>query len=142
MARIALRILRRLQTVSFLLAEAWFGCRLPPAVKEEADRLPAATRVWFEEFAAAPAVQRFRPNKDELWLHLSLLDSAARQAASDAAAVIPTNLPPPARATSTQSRRRVYVAWFLARLRYHAISLGTTLSSGIRWWRRRKTLKG
>ena len=40
--------LRRLQTVSFLLAEAWFGCRLAPAVREEAERLPRATRMWFE----------------------------------------------------------------------------------------------
>ena len=42
--------LRRLETVAFLLAEAWFGCRLAPAVREEAARLPAATRLWFEEF--------------------------------------------------------------------------------------------
>ena len=43
--------LRRLQTVGFLLAEAWFGCRLAPAVREEAARLPRATRLWFAEFA-------------------------------------------------------------------------------------------
>jgi hypothetical protein len=66
--------LRRLETVSFLLAERWFGCRLAAAVREEAARLPAATRMWFEEFGTSPAVQRFRANKDELWLHLSLLE--------------------------------------------------------------------
>ena len=67
--------LRRLETVAFLLAEAWFGCRLAPAVREEAARLPADTRLWFGEFGTSPAMQRYRANKDELWLHLSLLDS-------------------------------------------------------------------
>jgi Uncharacterised nucleotidyltransferase len=128
--------LRRLETVSFLLAEAWFGCRLAPVVREEAARLPAATRAWFQEFATSPAEQRFRANKDELWLHLSLLDSKLDALRVARRRLLPGNLPPPARATSTASGRSVYAAWFWVRLRYHAISLGTTLTSGVRWWRR------
>ena len=134
--------MRRLQTVSFLLAEAWFGCRLAPAVREEAERLPAATRVWFEEFALSPAVQRFRPNKDELWLHLSLLDSKLDALRVARRRLIPSNLPPPARATTTASRRAVYAAWLLVRLRHHTISLGTTLTSGARWWWRTNRFGG
>ena len=126
--------LRRLQTVSFLLAEAWFGCKLAPAVREEVERLPAATRVWFAEFGRSPAVQRFEANKDELWLHLSLLDSKRDQLRVARRRLIPSNLPPPSRATSTASRRSVYAAWFLARLRHHFVSLGTTVTSGARWW--------
>jgi hypothetical protein len=128
--------LRSLQTVGFLLAEAWFGCRLSPVVREEAARLPAATRAWFEEFATSPAEQRFRANKDELWLHLSLLDSWLDVLRVVRRRLLPTNLPPPARATSTASGRSVYAAWLWARLRYHALSLGTTVTSGVRWWRR------
>jgi hypothetical protein len=134
--------LRRLETVSFLLAEAWFGCRLAPPVREEAGRLPAATRVWFEEFATSPAVQRFRPNKDELWLHLSLLDSRLDALRVARRRLLPANLPPPARATSTASGREVYAAWFAARLRHHIISLGTTLTSGARWWWRSRRFGG
>jgi hypothetical protein len=134
--------LRRLQAVGFLLAEAWFGCRLAPAVREEAERLPAATRLWFEELATSPAVQRYRANKDELWLHLSLLDSRLDALRVTRRRLIPSNLPPPSRATSTASRRSVYAAWFLARLRYHTVSLGTTLTSGIRWWWRNKKKRG
>ena len=130
--------LRRLQTVGFLLSEAWFGCRLAPAVREEAERLPAATRVWFDEFAISPAMQRFRANKDELWLHLSLLDSKLDALYVARRRLIPSNLPPPARATSTASSSEVYAAWFAGRLRHHLISLGTTLTSGVRWWRRTK----
>jgi len=128
--------LRRLQTVSFLLAEAWFGCRLAPAVREEAERLPRATRIWFEEFGTSPAVQRFRPNKDELWLHLTLLDSRLDAWRVARRRLIPSNLPPPSRATSTESRYAVHAARLAGRLRYHTISLVTTLTSGIRWWRR------
>jgi Uncharacterised nucleotidyltransferase len=134
--------LRRLETVSFLLAEAWFGCRLAPAVREEAERLPAATRVWFEEFATSPAVQRFRANKDELWLHVSLLDSKLDALRVVRRRLIPSNLPPPARATSTASSSAVYAAWFAGRLRHHILSLGTTLSSGVRWWWRTRGLGG
>jgi hypothetical protein len=134
--------LRRLQTVGFLLGEAWFGCRLAPAVREEAERLPAATRVWFEEFATSPAVQRFRANKDELWLHLSLLDSKLDALYVARRRLIPSNLPPPARATSTASSSAVYAAWFAGRLRHHTISLGTTLTSGARWWWRTRGLGG
>ncbi len=126
--------LRRLQTVAFALAEAWFGCRMAPAVREEVERLPAATRVWFEEFATAPAVQRFRANKDELWLHLSLLDSKLDALRVARRRLIPSNLPPPARATSTQSSGSVYARWFAARLRHHSVSIVTTLTSGVRWW--------
>jgi hypothetical protein len=128
--------LRRLEAVGFRLAETWFGCRLAPAARDEVERLPAATRTWFEEFSTSPVLQRFRPNKDELWLHWSLLDSTADRLRVARRRLIPANLPPPARATVTQSRWSVYAAWFLGRLRYHVISLGTTLTSGVRWWRR------
>jgi hypothetical protein len=134
--------LRRHQTVGFLLAEAWFGCRLAPAVREEAGRLPASTRVWFEEFATAPAVQRFRPNKDELWLHLSLFTSKLDALDVARRRLIPTNLPPPARATTSASSGVVYAAWFARRLRHHVLSLGTTVTSGVRWWLRTRGLGG
>ena len=125
--------LRRLQTVGFLLAEAWFGCRLALPVREEADRLPAAARVWFREFAASPAVQRFRPNKDELWLHLSLLESKRDALYVVRRRLIPSNLPS-ARTASAAGRGALYRAWFWTRLLHHTISLGTTLASGARWW--------
>ena len=128
--------LRRLQAVAFALAEAWFGCEVAPAAREEMAQLSGSTRAWFDEFAASPAVQPFRPNKDELWLHLSLLERWRDKAAVARRRLFPANLPPPSRATESQSRRAVYAAWLAARLRHHAISLGTTVSSGSRWRRR------
>ena len=82
------------------------------------------------------------PNKDELWLHLSLLEAAGDALRVARRRLIPSNLPPPARATSTSGSRAVYVAWFVARLRHHTISLGTTLTSGARWWWRTNRFGG
>lgn len=127
--------LRRLQAVVFALAEAWFGCGLAPVAREEIARLPAGARAWFAEFAASPAVQPFRPNKDELWLHLSLLDSWRDRMSVARRRLLPGNLPPPSRATESKSRHAVYAAWFASRLRHHVISLATTVTSGWRWWR-------
>src|SRR5207247_11246122 len=67
--------LRRLEAVAFQLAVSWFGCDVSAEVREEIVRLPAATLSWFDVFVASPATAAFLPNKDELWLHLSLLDS-------------------------------------------------------------------
>jgi hypothetical protein len=50
--------------------------------------------------------------------------------------LLPSNLPPQSRATESQSRQAVYASWFAARLRHHAISLATIVSSGWRWRRR------
>jgi len=128
--------LRRLQAVSFVLAEAWFGCELAPAARDEIARLPEATRAWFAEFAASPAIQTVRPNKDELWLHLSLLAGWRDKWSVARRRLFPANLPPPSRATESQSRRAVWAAWFASRMRHHAISLVTTVASGWRWRRR------
>jgi hypothetical protein len=57
--------MRRLEAVVFRLAQAWFGCLVPPAVEAEVQRLPAATEDWFGRYALSPAVSTFHPNKDE-----------------------------------------------------------------------------
>ncbi len=128
--------LRRLQAVAFALAEAWFGCALSPAARQQIAQLPASTHAWFAELAASPAVQPFHPSKDELWLHLSLLKLRRDKLSIIRRRLLPSNLPPPSRATESQSRRAVYASWFAARLRHHAISLATIIGSGWRWRRR------
>jgi MFS family permease len=129
--------LRRLEVVAFQLAESWFGCALAPQVRDEIDRLSASTRTWFTEFASSPATSPFLPNKDELWLHLSLLDSPLDRLGVARRRLLPGNLPPPVaagQARGTLRGRMQYGRHFLRRLRHHAISLFTTLASGARWW--------
>jgi hypothetical protein len=118
------------------LAASWFGCALAPAAREEVASLPAGTHAWFAEFAASPAVQPFQPNKDELWLHLSLLERWRDKLSVARRRLLPGNLPPPSRATESQSRQAVYAAWFAARARHHVLSSISTASSYRRWRRR------
>jgi hypothetical protein len=140
--------LRRLEAVTFRLAGEWFGGRIAPAVRDEIARLPAATAAWFAAFATAPATREFRPNKDELWLHLSLLRSRADAWKVTRRRLLPGNLPPLAgnaylpqitwrRRALHWVRRLRYVG---GRVRHHAVSLPQTAFSGVRWWWLSRTL--
>jgi hypothetical protein len=117
--------LRRLQAVVFRLALEWFGCRMPPAAQEETERLPAATQAWFADFATSPASSRFDSNKDQLWLHLSLLNSRRDAWGVARLRLLPANLPSLAGAARVSGNGAAwrYVAHVLSRLRHHAISL-------------------
>jgi hypothetical protein len=62
--------LRQIESVAFRLAHVWFGCELPRQAAEDWAALPPRTRAWFDEFSASPLQPA---NKNELWLHFSLL---------------------------------------------------------------------
>jgi len=67
--------LRQLEAICFSLAHRWFDCRLPLAASEQISLLTPEVTRWLELCAFSPLMHRVRPNKDELWLHWSLLDS-------------------------------------------------------------------
>ena len=67
--------LRQIQTVVFAIVNEWFACRLPECVEEAELHLPDNVRLWLDRFALSPLKSQFRPNKDDLWLHLALIDS-------------------------------------------------------------------
>ncbi len=68
--------LRRLEAVGFALASRWFDCALAPAAVEEVEKLPGETSRWLQVSSGAPIEAMFHPNKEEIWLHWSLLDSS------------------------------------------------------------------
>ena len=140
--------LRRLEAVAFRLAAEWFGCPLGEAAGE-VERLPAATEAWFSEFATSPATRVFRPSKDELWLHISLLDSRRDAWSVARRRLLPTSLPRPVDAVHIPERdmqwiRRLirgtrYAAYLVSRAGYHAAALPLALHGGVRWlWRVRQ----
>ena len=65
-----------IETVAFRLAAEWFGCRVHPIVNEAFKRLPPDIERWFKLFGYSPLALQ-SPNKDELFLHLSLLDKTS-----------------------------------------------------------------
>jgi hypothetical protein len=111
------------------------------------ERLPAGTQAWFEEFATSPAGHRFHSRKDELWLHVSLLDSGLDAWSVARRRLLPGRWPGQVDAiyipkSEMNWRRRAlkqmrYVAYLAMRLKRHAAALPGTASSGLRWWWRR-----
>jgi hypothetical protein len=139
--------LRRLESVSFLLAKTWFHCDLPEAAETEIERLPIGTRRWFEFQATSPSPMGWlRPNKDRAWLHSSLLESAAEKRKVVLDRLLPRVLPVDAAIASrvpnsspmeesVSHRYSRYVVYLFTRVTYHLWSLPTTLWHGFCWWR-------
>ena len=65
--------LRSLEAIVFSLAVSWFDCDIPPQVRAEFVRLPAAIQSWLTEFSWSPLETMFVSNKDRVWLHMSLV---------------------------------------------------------------------
>jgi MFS family permease len=143
--------LRRLEAIAFRLARAWFGCALGPVAEEEVSRLPAPVEEWFEAFAFSPLESPYHPNKDELWLHLALLNSARDKLAVVKRRLLPP-LPGPVDAVCIPERqltlgRRMLkyarTAGFLGgRVVFHTRAFAALLQSGVRWRMRSSGLSG
>jgi hypothetical protein len=64
--------LRNLEGVAFALAEAYFSCSLPEAVRRQIETMPASQKAWLERFGGSPLQIMFRRNRDGRLLHLFL----------------------------------------------------------------------
>ncbi len=139
--------LRRLESVAFLLAMTWFHCDLPEAVEAEIARLPLGTLRWFESPATCPSPMGWlRPNKDRIWLHVSLLETTAERRKVVFDRLLPRILPVDAaiaskmpNSSSTEEsvsyKYSRYIVYLLTRVTYHLWILPTTLWHGFCWWR-------
>ncbi len=136
--------LRRVQAICAGLARAWFACRLSEPIQEEVERLPVPVQRWLTEYALCPLASLFQPNKDELWLHLSLLDSPRAKAAILQRRLFPILLPGAIGArhvagadlTLTIRLRSAgrYGAFLLQRFTHHALAFPSVLAGAVRWF--------
>lgn len=136
--------LRRLQAICFALAHRWFDCRLPAAAADAMEHLPSQVKRWLEEYAWSPVAGMFRPNKDELWLHWSLIESRRGRWAVLRRRLLPERLPGPVDSVHIPDRQmtwrlRLRSRWrFLkfaaSRVLHHARALPPTVWSGLRWF--------
>ncbi|HLY16617.1 MAG TPA: MFS transporter, partial [Bryobacteraceae bacterium] len=144
--------LRQLEAISFRLAREWFGCALGPAAAEDVSQLPSPVHEWFETFAYSPLEASFHPNKNELWLHLALLDSKRDKLSIIRRRVFPTQLPGPVDAVCVPREqltlqilivKYVRTARFLAgRAVFHARAFAALFQSGVNWQLRSSGLTG
>ena len=139
---------RRLESVTFALAARWFGCRLPPPVKGEMEGWPAEFHCWFADYATKPIEALYRPNKDELWLHLALLEGWSDRLRVLRRRLLPTSGPRPTdtlyitrndQTPALRFRKAVrYTGFVVSRVRFHLQTLVTT-ALGAWLWRRRRS---
>jgi hypothetical protein len=127
--------LRRLEAVCFRLATEWFACRLPQEVTKEIDSLPNSVQQWFLKYADSPLNALIRPNKDALWLHLSLLESRHAKILTFCDSLLPVRVPP-AKAIGRWSLRTYtkFLGHAASRVGYHLRVLPQTLWEGFHWW--------
>jgi len=135
--------LRRVEAICFAIARQWFGCRLPAIPQEETEQLAEPVRAWLARYAHAPVVNLFRPTKDELWLHLNLLDPDYSRLGILRRRLLPLQLPGPVDAVHLPDTtigwqvrlRRASRYWLFVTSRTwrHARALVPTLGSGAAW---------
>jgi len=105
--------MRRLESVAFGLARAWFGCR-----GAEREPLPPGARAWLERYWASPLEGLFSPNKHELGLHLALLEERRDRMAVLRRRLLPGRLPGPVDAVHTPREQLTWRRRARARARY------------------------
>jgi MFS family permease len=143
--------LRRLESISFLLASTWFSCDLPVAVQIEIERLPVTVRRWFDICSTSPMRTGIFPNKDGVWLHSALLKSPTEKRSLIRERLFPPAPPvnaaiPNPLAKSVPSGRaqsHSYLEGFVklvSRSTYNLRVLPHTLTHGFRWWLATKDL--
>jgi MFS family permease len=112
--------------------------------EEEIHLLPSDVQLWFERFAASPVEGLFRPNKEELWLHVCLLSGFQHHRKVLGRRLFPTRMPSAAEPGGLPEEqitprlrwatRLKYCGHVTSRAAYHARVLLPTLWQGIRWW--------
>ncbi|MBI3664759.1 MAG: nucleotidyltransferase family protein [Acidobacteria bacterium] len=134
--------LRRLESTALRLAEHWFGTSAAPAFGP-AHPVPEEVERWTACYGWSPVEALFRPNKHELFLHLSLLDGSANRWSVLRRRLAPFSLPAPVdvvQAPKEQITLRLralkwirYFAFLGSRLVHHTRVLLPTLWGLARW---------
>jgi len=137
--------LREYQAVCFALAHEWFNCSFHPVVDEAVRSLPAAVSRWLLRYSHSPISGLFKPNKDELWLHWSLLKSPRQRLAVLQRRLVPSQLPGPVAALHLPDheltfrvrvrRQWSYLRYLWQRIRHHLASLIPTSVGAAIWLR-------
>ena len=136
--------LRRLEAISFAIAERWFDCAMPDVAHQEIEQLPADVQRWLKMYSGSPLSGRFHPNKDELWLHWSLLESPRDRLAVLRRRMLPQTMPGPVDAVTIPKEQQTlgirwrarwrYVRYITSRGAHHLRTVPATAASALRWF--------
>jgi Uncharacterised nucleotidyltransferase len=137
--------LQRLETIVFGLASIWFDCRLPLCIHDHVKRLPLQIRRWLAMYSESPLVGLFCPNKDDIWLHWSLVSTSRSRLAIATRRLLPRTLPGSVKGlhvpqgsmswSGRVSQYWAYMRFVTHRASHHMAALLPTVWSAFRWWR-------
>ncbi len=113
--------LRALQVLAFRFACLWFDGELHPTARSDWDSQPATVHAWFQRHAFSPVANLSNPNKDVLWLHLTLLPGFLDRCVVARRRLLPLRVP------RSQEASGSYASHIARRGRYHAIGLARAL---------------
>jgi MFS family permease len=122
--------LRRLEAISFAVAQHWFDCRMSLAAAQQIDSLSPEITRWLEMYSTSPLARVFYPNKNELWLHWSLLHSAGDRFDVLRRRLLPQQLPPLGDSISN----RQYLHYVISRGKHHIGALPSIAWSAWQWF--------
>src|SRR5579871_1162529 len=117
-------VLRELEAIVFSVAAEWFDCSTSAIVQDQISQLQPGIRRWIAVRGDAPLESAFHPNKEELWLHLSLLKSSRDQFAVARRRLVPSR-------TNLHARQ---LRFNVSRLLHHLRTFCPALWSGVRWF--------
>lgn len=136
--------LRSLEAIAFYHSRAWFGCRLHWRIEQEIAGITSSQRTWLERFSDSSLENMFHQNKDQLWLHLSLISSPKDKWKIFRRTLLPLRIgawnSPIVR---IRNRRLVqsssnpllrYLNYFISRSVSHGGASIATLFRGLTWW--------
>ena len=129
------------ESMAFRLAIDWFQCDANPAVLKLAHSLPPAVERWFSMFGLSPLCALEHPNKDELFLHLSLVHGSRTCLKIARRRLFPVRFEPvivdahvPRPDAALRWKRRIFGVWFLEkRMLHHLRTFLPVIRSGLRW---------
>jgi hypothetical protein len=135
--------LRQLEVIVFQLLKIWFRCDVAQPLEIAAAEFPSRVRSWLEQFSWSPLEREFRANKEELWLHLALVDSFEHRIQILMRRLFPMATPGFADRASGAcpadniSRFFRQSGLLLSRAAHHSSTLVPTVYQGLRWmWER------
>jgi len=127
-----------IESAAFRLAREWFDCEVHPVVDEAIRSLPPKVQRWFDLFGNSPLALE-RPNKDELFLHLSFVPDVRSRCIIFVRRMLPFRTPCTVDVQRRSSLPRAVsgalrqISFVLNRASHHGRTIGPLLWNLLRW---------
>jgi Uncharacterised nucleotidyltransferase len=124
--------LRQIEAAIYYLVCQWFGCRLSHSVSTEIFTLGDKLKAWLFNRSLAPLVSQWRPNKCEIWLHLTLVKTRKDQIKILLRRLFPLSLPSAPQRIVSPTILIQRIRFLCSRFLRHLFTLAPTLLDGLR----------